>query len=140
MLVKDLQEFLSKFTEADATGTRQGNAISNAVIFVEQNGYLHEIKRMEVHDHAVPIVGHGGHTAHRLVLKTVKDLHLFYPRSLKMTTEVNPKSTWVQKLNYIKNLRKLPHELSGIGLKTLAFLACLICWGTIILATFSLSN
>ena len=37
MRVKDLQEFLSKFTEADATG-RQGNAVSEAVIFVEQNG------------------------------------------------------------------------------------------------------
>ena len=79
MRVKDLQEFLSKFTEADATGTRQGNAISNAVIFVEQNGYLHEIKRMEVHDHAVPIVGHrNGHTAHRLVLKTVKRISTYY--------------------------------------------------------------
>ena len=52
MLVKDLQEFLSKFTEANATGTKQGNAISNAVIFVEvKDGHLHEIKRMEVHEH-----------------------------------------------------------------------------------------
>ena len=66
MRVKDLQEFLSKFTEADATGTRQGNAISNAVIFVEKDGFLHEIKRMEVHDHAVPIVGFRNRTAHRL--------------------------------------------------------------------------
>ena len=38
MQVKDLQQFLSKFTEANATGTRQGNAISNAVIFVEKDG------------------------------------------------------------------------------------------------------
>ena len=83
MRVKDLQEFLSKFTEADATGTRQGNAISNAVIFVEQNGYLHEIKRMEVHEHSVPIVGHSGHTAHRLVLKTVKKSPLILPTKLK---------------------------------------------------------
>ena len=82
MLVKDLQEFLSKFTEANATG-RQGNAISNAVIFVEQNGYLHEIKRMEVHYHAVPIVGHGGHTAPRLVLKTLKESPLIIPTKLK---------------------------------------------------------
>jgi len=83
MKVKDLQEFLSKFTEANATGTRQGNAISNAVVMVEQNGYLHEIKRMEVHDHAVPIVGHGGRTAHRLVLKTVKESPLILPTKLK---------------------------------------------------------
>ena len=83
MRVKDLQEFLSKFTEANATGTKQGNAISNAVIFVEKDGYLHEIKRMEVHDHAVPIVGHGGRTAHRLVLKTVKKSPLIMPTKLK---------------------------------------------------------
>ena len=83
MRVKDLQEFLSKFTEADATGTRQGNAISNAVIMVEQNGYLHEIKRMEVHEHSVPIVGHSGHTAHRLVLKTQKQSPLIMPTKLK---------------------------------------------------------
>jgi len=81
--VKDLQEFLSKFTEADATGTRQGNAISNAVIFVEKDGFLHEIKRMEVHDHAVPIVGFRNRTAHRLVLKTVKKSPLILPTKLK---------------------------------------------------------
>jgi len=83
MRVKDLQEFLSKFTEADATGTRQGNAISNAVIFVEKDGFLHEIKRMEVHDHAVPIVGFRNRTAHRLVLKTVKKSPLILPTKLK---------------------------------------------------------
>ena len=83
MLVKDLQQFLSKFTEADATGTRQGNAISNAVIFVEKDGHLHEIKRMEVHEHAVPIVGHSGHTAHRLVMKTQKESPLIIPTKLK---------------------------------------------------------
>ena len=83
MLVKDLQEFLSKFTEANAPGTKQGNAISNAVIFVEKDGYLHEIKRMEVHDHAVPIIGHQGRTAHRLVLKTQKQSPLIMPTKLK---------------------------------------------------------
>jgi hypothetical protein len=83
MRVKDLQEFLSKFTEADATGTRQGNAISNAVIFVEKDGFLHEIKRMEVHDHAVPIVGFRNRTAHRLVLKTQKQSPLIMPTKLK---------------------------------------------------------
>ena len=83
MLVKDLQQFLSKFTEADAAGTRQGNAISNAVIFVEKDGFLHEIRRMEVHEHSVPIVGHPGHTAHRLVLKTLKKSPLILPTKLK---------------------------------------------------------
>ena len=83
MRVKDLQQFLSKFTEANATGTRQGNAISNAVVFVEKDGHLHEIKRMEVHEHAVPIIGHYDKTAHRLVLKTVKESPLIMPTKLK---------------------------------------------------------
>ena len=83
MRVKDLQEFLSKFTEADSTGSRQGNAVSNAVVMVEKDGFLHEIKRMEVHEHSVPIVGHSGRTAHRLVLKTVKESPLILPTKLK---------------------------------------------------------
>ena len=84
MRVKDLQQFLSKFTEANATGTRQGNAISNAVIFVEgDDGKLREIRRMEVHEHTAPIIGHYGHTAHRLVMKTTKVANLWVPEKLK---------------------------------------------------------
>ena len=83
MRVRDLQEFLSKFTEANATGTRQGNAISNAIIFVEVHGELREIRRMEVHEHTAPIIGHVGHTAHRLVLKTQKASKLLLPDKLK---------------------------------------------------------
>jgi hypothetical protein len=83
MRVKDLQQFLSKFTEADTKNIRQGNAISNAVILVEKDGRLHEIRRMEVHEHAVPIIGHQGHTAHRLVLKTVQESPLILPTKLK---------------------------------------------------------
>ena len=83
MRVKDLQQYLSNFTAANATGTKQGNAISNAVVMVEQNGFLHEIKRMEVHEHSVPIIGHAGHTAHRLVMKTQKESLLIVPTKLK---------------------------------------------------------
>ena len=82
MRVKDLQQYLSNFTSANATGTRQGNAISNAVLFVEVNGYLHEIRRMEVHEHAVPYLGHTGST-HRLVMKTQKKSPLIIPTKLK---------------------------------------------------------
>ena len=49
MKVRDLQEFLDKFTEG-AQGLR-GNAVSNAVIMVEFHGRLYEIRRMEVHDY-----------------------------------------------------------------------------------------
>ena len=84
MLVKDLQEFLAKFTEADVAGTRQGNAVSNAVIMVEKDGKLHEIRRMEVHEHAAPIIGQAArHTAHRLVLKTQTESKILMPEKLK---------------------------------------------------------
>ena len=53
------------------------------LLFVEVNGFLHEIRRMEVHEHAVPYLGHTGHTAHRLVLKTVKKSPLIIPTKLK---------------------------------------------------------
>ena len=49
MFVKDLQQFLSKFTEATRDGKRQGNVVSEAKVYVEKNGFLEEIVRMEVH-------------------------------------------------------------------------------------------
>ena len=59
MRVRDLQEFLSTFTARDKSGTKQGNAISDAVIFVEVNGFLEEIKKMEVYEevqtHPTPV-------------------------------------------------------------------------------------
>ena len=82
MRVRDLQQYLSNFTAANSSGTRQGNAISNAILFVEVNGYLHEIRRMEVHEHAIPYLGHTGST-HRLVMKTQKKSPLIIPTKLK---------------------------------------------------------
>ena len=72
MRVQDLQQFLSKFTEANNDGSKQGNAVSNAIIMVEVNGYLEKVTKMEVHAHNTQIVGHKGHTAHRHVLKTTR--------------------------------------------------------------------
>ena len=68
MLVKDLQQFLGSFTDK-----LKGNAISDARIFIEKDGFLEEIKRMEVQEHT--IIGQPGM---RLVLKThnEKKLHL----------------------------------------------------------------
>ena len=50
MRVRDLQEFLATFTAKDKSATKQGNAISDAVIFVDINGYLEEIRKMEVYE------------------------------------------------------------------------------------------
>ena len=68
MLVKDLQQFLGSFTDK-----LKGNAISDAKIYIEKNGYLEEIKRMEVQEHM--LIGQSGL---RLVLKiqNEKKLHL----------------------------------------------------------------
>ncbi len=76
MRVQDLQLFLSNFTKGS-------DAIKNAVIFVEKDGKLHEIKRMEVHENATPIIGQPGHSTHRLVLKTQKPSSLILPDKLQ---------------------------------------------------------
>ena len=69
MLVKDLQQFLGSFTDK-----LKGNAISDAKIFVEKDGYLEEIRRMEVQEHTV--IGQPGL---RLVLKTQNEKKLVLP-------------------------------------------------------------
>ena len=66
MLVKDFQQYLSSFTDK-----LKGNAISHAKIYIEKNGYLEEIKRMEVQEHM--IIGQPGM---RLVLKTHQEQKL----------------------------------------------------------------
>ena len=76
MRVKDLQTFLGSFTEGS-------EAVKNAVIFVELNGKLHAIRRMEVHENAHPIIGLPGHHSHRLVLKTEKISRLILPEKLQ---------------------------------------------------------
>ena len=76
MRVQDLQEFLGSFTEGS-------EAVKNAVIFVEINGKLHSIRRMEVHENVQPIVGFPGHYSHRLVLKTEKPSSIILPDKLQ---------------------------------------------------------
>ena len=53
MLVKDLQQFLGTFTD-----NLKGNAISHATIYVEKDGFLEEILRMEVQEHM--LIGQSG--------------------------------------------------------------------------------
>ena len=84
MRVQDLQQFLSKFTEGNKDGSRQGNALSNAVVMVELDGHLEKIVRMEVHENTTPIIGHKGHSAHRLVLKCERKQNLIIPPKLNI--------------------------------------------------------
>ena len=76
MRVQDLQQFLSQFTEGS-------DAIKNAQVFVEVNGKLAGVRRMEVHENSITIVGHTGHTAHRLVIKTQKPSSIILPEKLQ---------------------------------------------------------
>ena len=66
VLVKDLQQFLGTFTDK-----LKGNAISHARIYVEKDGFLEDIVRMEVQEHT--IIGQPGL---RLVMKTQKEKKL----------------------------------------------------------------
>ena len=75
MLVKDLQQFLGSFTDR-----LKGNAISHAKIYVEKNGYLEEIKRMEVHEHMII-----GQPSLRLVLRPQDEKKLIIPDKLRKT-------------------------------------------------------
>tara|TARA_R100000742_G_C4257570_1_gene75431 strand:- start:388 stop:627 length:240 start_codon:yes stop_codon:yes gene_type:complete len=76
MRVQDFQQFLSQFTKGS-------DAIKNAQVFVEVNGKLAAVRRMEVHENSIPIVGHKGHTAHRLVIKTEKPSNIILPDKLQ---------------------------------------------------------
>ena len=45
MFVKHLQEYLDQFTDG-----KKGTAISNARIYIDVNGHLEEIRRIEVQE------------------------------------------------------------------------------------------
>ena len=84
MRVRDLQEFLAKFTEGHKDGSRQGNALSDAVIYVEVNGFLEEIKKMEQYENSQTIFGAtGNHQSHRLVMKTQQKRNIILPDKLR---------------------------------------------------------
>ena len=59
MFVKHLQEYLDQFTDG-----KKGTAISNARIYIDVNGHLEEIKRIEVQESNII-----GHSMIRVVLK-----------------------------------------------------------------------
>ena len=72
MRVQDLQQLLSEFTDK-----LKGNAISDAKIYVAKDGYLEEIKRIEVHENN--IIGKRPSTGIRLVMKTMNEKKLILP-------------------------------------------------------------
>ena len=79
MLVKDLQQFLGSFTDKLKDGKGRGNAIQHARIYIEVDGYLEEIKRMEVQENNII----GAQQGLRLVLKPVKSKKIILPPGVR---------------------------------------------------------
>ena len=71
MFVKHLQEYLDQFTDG-----KRGTAISNARIYIEVNGHLEEIKRIEVQESNII-----GQSMVRVVLKHTKQKIIIAPKT-----------------------------------------------------------
>ena len=71
MFVKHLQEYLDQFTDG-----KKGNAISNAKIYMEVNGHLEEIKRIEVQESNII-----GQNSIRVVFKPTKEKLIIAPNT-----------------------------------------------------------
>ena len=71
MFVKHLQEYLDQFTNG-----KKGNGVSNARIFMEVNGHLEEIKRIEVQESNII-----GQSAIRVVFKPTKEKIIIAPKT-----------------------------------------------------------
>ena len=69
MFVKHLQEYLDQFTDG-----KKGNAVSNAKIYMEVNGHLEEIKRIEVQESNII-----GQNSIRVVLKPTSQKIIIAP-------------------------------------------------------------
>ena len=72
MRVQDLQQLLGEFTDK-----LKGNAISDATIYVAKDGYLEEIRKIEVHENN--IIGKRPSAGIRLVMKTTNEKKLILP-------------------------------------------------------------
>ena len=71
MFVKHLQEYLDQFTNG-----KRGNAVSNAKVYMQMNGHLEEIKRIEVQDSNII-----GQSAIRVVFKPTKEKLIIAPNT-----------------------------------------------------------
>ncbi len=71
MFVKHLQEYLDQFTDG-----KRGNGVSNARIFMEVNGHLEEIKRIEVQESNII-----GQNTIRVVLKPESQKIIIAPKT-----------------------------------------------------------
>ena len=71
MFVKHLQEYLDQFTDG-----KKGTGVSNARIYMEVNGHLEEIKRIEVQESNII-----GQSMIRVVLKPTRQKIIIAPNT-----------------------------------------------------------
>ena len=71
MFVKHLQEYLDQFTDG-----KKGNGVSNARIYMEVNGHLEEIKKIEVQESNII-----GQNTIRVVLKPTRQKIIIAPNT-----------------------------------------------------------
>ena len=96
MFVKHLQEYLDQFTDG-----KRGNAVSNARIYMQMNGHLEEIKRIEVQDSNII-----GQSAVRVVLKPTRQKLIIAPTAFDQTSLVTLKP---ERKFYEKIKKSIPH-------------------------------
>jgi len=71
MFVKHLQQYLDQFTDG-----KRGNAVSNARVYMQMNGHLEEIKRIEVQDSNII-----GQSSIRVVFKPTSQKIIIAPKT-----------------------------------------------------------
>mgnify|MGYP001196783382 FL=1 len=71
MFVKHLQQYLDQFTDG-----KKGNSVSNARIYMQMNGHLEEIKRIEVQDSNII-----GQSSIRVVFKPTSQKIIIAPKT-----------------------------------------------------------
>ena len=77
---------------------------------------------MEVQEHATPIIGHKGHSAHRLVLKTEKLIgYLYLAKTANLSAVITLKNIWAQRQNSINKLKEILSHFRLFELKTIAY-------------------
>ena len=103
MFVKHLQEYLDQFTDG-----KRGNAISNASIYMEVNGHLEEVKRIEVQESNII-----GQSMIRVVLKHTKQKIIIAPKTPDQKALVTLKP---ERKLYAKIKKSIP-EISWIRLE-----------------------
>ena len=74
MFVKHLQQYLDRFTQGE--NGRQGNAVSNARVYMHVNGHLEEIKRIEVQESNII-----GDSSIRVVFKPTRQQLILAPKT-----------------------------------------------------------